>query len=213
MHWEAKSPSEKSENGYRAARTSGHGRGLPDLFLTAAILLAIAPLASAQGSQPTEYQLKAAFLFNFAKFVEWPEKSFAGPQAPFTICVIGQDPFGGALDEYLAKTIGGRPVQLAHYANVNSLAETRRCQILFISASEKAHFHDVIESLHGNGALLVGDADGFAAAGGTIEFTLDDNHVRFSINPDAAQRADLKLSSKLLALAKIGHAGSNNGKS
>jgi len=213
LHWGAKSPGGQSGNGPGAALLSGHGRGLPDLFLTAAILLAIAPLVSAQVSQPTEYQLKAAFLFNFAKFIEWPEKSFAGPQAPFTICVIGQDPFGGALDEYLAKTIEGRPVQLAHYANVNGPAETRHCQIVFISASEKAHFHDVIESLRGSAALLVGDADGFAASGGTIEFTLEDNHIRFSINPDAAQRADLKLSSKLLALAKIVHDGSNNGKS
>lgn len=157
--------------------------------------------------------MKAAFLFNFAKFVEWPDRSFESPQSAFRICVIGQDPFGGALDEYLGKTIEGRPVQLARYPSANGLAETRHCQILFISASEKTHFHEVIESLRGDSALLVGDADGFAASGGTIEFTLEDNHIRFSINPEAAQRADLKLSSKLLALAKIVHDGTNNGKS
>lgn len=168
MNWEAKSPSGQTGNGSRAALKDRHGSALPDLFLTAVILLAIAPLASAQVSQPTEYQLKAAFLFNFAKFIDWPEKSFAGPQSPFTICVIGQDPFGGALDEYLARTIGGRAVQLAHYPSANDLAEARHCQILFISASEKAHFHDVIESLRGNAALLVGDADGFAASGGRL---------------------------------------------
>jgi hypothetical protein len=182
-------------------------------ILAAPILLFVPPLASPQGGQPSEYQLKAAFLFNFAKFIDWPEKSFAGPQSAFTICVIGQDPFGGALDEYLAKTIGGRRVQLAHFPSASAPPQPRSCQIAFVSGSEKTHFHDVIEGLHGSAALLVGDADGFAASGGTIEFMLEDNHIRFSINPEAAQRADLKLSSKLLALAKIVHDGSNNGKS
>lgn len=182
-------------------------------LLTALLLLVTAPLSSTQNGQPTEYQLKAAFLFNFAKFIDWPDRSFEGPRSAFTICVIGQDPFGGALDEYLVKTIEGRPVQLTHFPNGIPPMEARRCQIAFISASEKAHFRAVIESLNGSSALLVGDADGFTASGGTIEFTLEDNHIRFAINPDAAQRADLKLSSKLLALAKIVHDGTNNGKS
>lgn len=182
-------------------------------LLTALLLVVTAPLSYPQNGQPTEYQLKAAFLFNFAKFIDWPERSFEGPRSAFMICVIGQDPFGGALDEYLAKTIDGRPVHLAHFPSEIALTEARRCQIAFISASEKAHFRAVIESLNGSSALLVGDADGFAASGGTIEFTLEDNHIRFAINPDAAQRADLKLSSKLLALAKIVHDGTNNGKS
>lgn len=176
------------------------------------ISLVTAPIASPQGGQPTEYQLKAAFLFNFAKFIEWPAKTFGNAESPFTICVIGQDPFGTALDVYLAKTIDGRPVHIAHFPNANVIAEARHCQIVFISASERGHFHEVIIGLTGVDALLVGDADGFAASGGTIEFMLEDNHVRFAINPDAAGRADLKVSSKLLALAKIVRDGSNNGK-
>lgn len=182
------------------------------ILLAMLISLVAPPFASPQAGAPSEYQLKAAFLFNFAKFIEWPEKSFGNAVAPFTICVIGQDPFGGALDEYLAKTIEGRPVHIAHFPNANVLAEARHCQIVFISASEREHFHNVIMSLTGVDALLVGDADGFAASGGTIEFMLEDNHIRFAINPDAAGRADLKVSSKLLALAKIVHDGSNNGK-
>jgi hypothetical protein len=178
-------------------------------IFTAPILLFIAPLASPQASQPTEYQLKAVFLFNFAKFVDWPEKTYSSPQSPFMLCVIGQDPFAGALDGYLAMTMGGRTVQVAHFPNATLLAGARRCQITFVSASEKIHLRDVIENLKGASVLLVGDTEGFAAAGGTIEFTLEDNHIRFAINPDAAQRADLKLSSKLLALAKIVHDGSN----
>jgi hypothetical protein len=125
------------------------------------------------------------------------------------LCVIGQDPFGGALDEYLAKTMNGRAVQVAHFPSANVLSGVRRCQITFVSASEKLHFRDVVESLKGTSGLLVGDADGFVASGGMIEFTLDDNHIRFAINPDAAERANLKVSSKLLALAKIVHDGSN----
>src|SRR5271170_4095492 len=90
-----------------------------------------APFASSQDGQPSEYQLKAAFLFNFAKFVDWPEKTYASPQSPFMLCVIGQDPFGGALDEYLAKTMGGRSVQMAHFPNETLLAGARQCQITF----------------------------------------------------------------------------------
>jgi hypothetical protein len=179
-------------------------------FLAVLILLFVGvSFASPQASQPSEYQLKAAFLFSFAKFIDWPDKSFATPQSPFMLCVIGQDPFGGALDEYLAKTMDGRAVQVAHFPSANVLSGARHCQITFVSASEKLHFRDVVESLKGTSGLLVGDADGFVAAGGMIEFTLEDNHVRFAINPDAALRADLKVSSKLLALAKIVHNGSN----
>jgi hypothetical protein len=197
--------------GNLGCRLPAKSYGLFSLALLAApiLLFAPAPFASPQASQPSEYQLKAAFLFNFAKFVDWPEKTYSSPQSPFLLCVIGQDPFGGALDEYLAMTMGGRTVQVAHFPNATLLAGARRCQITFVSASEKIHFRDVIENLKGASVLLVGDTDGFAAAGGTIEFTLEDNHIRFAINPDAAQRADLKVSSKLLALAKIVHDGSN----
>jgi hypothetical protein len=182
-------------------------------ILAVPFVLFVAPFASPQANQPSEYQLKAAFLFNFAKFVDWPEKTYASPQSPFMLCVIGQDPFGGALDEYLAKTMGGRSVQMSHFPNGTLLAGARQCQITFVSASEKIHFRGVIENLRGTSSLLVGDADGFVAAGGMIEFTLEDNHIRFAINPEAAQRADLRLSSKLLALAKIVHEGPDNGKS
>jgi hypothetical protein len=183
------------------------------IALAGLISLALGSFASPQGGQPTEYQLKAAFLFNFAKFVNWPDASFASSQAPFTICVIGQDPFGETLNQsLLGKTMGGRAVQIMRFPDENTLAEARHCQIAFISASEKNHFHEVIESLSGTTTLLVGDADGFAASGGAIEFMLEDNHIRFAINPDAADRANLKVSSKLLDLAKIVHDGSNNGK-
>jgi hypothetical protein len=214
LNWEATLQDKNSRKGglgYRLHAKSCVRLALP--FLAALIpLFAAVSFASPQTSPPTEYQLKAAFLFNFAKFIDWPDKSFPTPQSPFTLCVIGQDPFGGALDEYLAKTMGGRPVQLAHFPNANILSGARRCQIVFVSGSEKSHFHNVIESLSGTNSLLIGDTDGFAAAGGAIEFMLEDNHIRFVINPDAAGRADLKVSSKLLALAKIVHEEPKSGK-
>lgn len=160
---------------------------------------------------PSEYQVKAAFLFNFAKFVEWPADAFASSQAPFVICVLGEDPFGPMLDTTLAgKTMGTHPVLLRRIKEHN---DARRCHIVFVSSSESRNFAAVVDSVRGFAVLLVGDTDGFAAAGGSIEFTIEGNHVRFLINPDAAQRAGLMLSSKLLMLARIVHDGVVAGKS
>jgi uncharacterized protein DUF4154 len=178
------------------------------------LMLSLSVPATPQSSGSKEYELKAAFLLNFAKFIDWPPDSFASATSPFLICVVGQDPFGTALNQsLLGKTMDGRVVQIIRYPNMGDLPDARHCQIVFVSASEKSHFRDVIGVLRGANTLMVGDADGFAAAGGTIEFMLEDNHIRFAINPDAAERADLKISSKLLALAKIVHEGPTNGKS
>ncbi len=167
----------------------------------------VAPETYSQSPQPTEYELKAAFLFSFAKFVEWPDKSFAGAKSAFTVCVIGSDPFGSYLDEYfLGKTIADRPTEVDHFPSF-AAAAGRRCQIAFVSASEKPHLRDVIEAFRGQSTLLVGDTQGFAESGGAIEFLLENNRIRFAINPEAADRADLKVSSKLLALAEIVHGG------
>jgi hypothetical protein len=164
------------------------------------ILLPVAPRSVAQADSPSEYQLKAAFLFNFAKFIDWPPSS---PGAPFAICILGQDPFGRALDDSLqGKMIGDRQLEVRR---LKDKTEARRCRMVFISSSESAHLADILESLRGANVLTVGETNGFAAAGGTIEFTLQDNRVRFAINTDAANRAGLMFSSKLLALAKIVH--------
>lgn len=158
-------------------------------------------LARGQSREPSGYEVKTAFLFNFAKFIDWPPSSFATPQFPFTICVLGLDPFGNVLDEALqGKVIGDRPLALRR---LKDKAEARRCQIVFVSSSESAHLAEILISLQGANVLLVGETNGFAASGGTIEFTLEENHVRFSINTDAVNRSGLRFSSKLLALAKI----------
>jgi hypothetical protein len=164
----------------------------------------------AQDSAPTEYQLKAAFLFNFAKFVDWPASSFASAQAPFAICILGEDPFGAAIDDTLrAGTIEGRAVTVER---IHDASQLRSCQVAFISASEKDHMREILQSVRGANVLLVGETTGFAAAGGAIQFQLQDNHIRFSINPDAAERAGLCVSSKLLSLATIVHDSAGKGK-
>jgi len=155
----------------------------------------------AQAKTANEYQVKAEFLYNFVKFVDWPPSAFTGPNQRLAICVYGRDPFGTALeDALLGKTIGDRQVSLVRATQFQDLVG---CHVVFVSASEREPTADLAGRLKGRPVLLVGESDGFAASGGTIQFTIEDNRVHFVINPDAADRAGLKISSKLLALAKI----------
>lgn len=148
-------------------------------------------------------------MFNFAKFIEWPQGAFAGPQSPFTICVFGKDPFGSSLDEALAnKTVGDRPISIQR---PKDKMELKHCQIVFFSRTETEHIAEILGTLQGSNVLLVGESEGFAESGGMIEFTLEQGRVRFSINPDAAEHANLRFSSKLLALAKIVHGAARAG--
>lgn len=191
------------------ARRPGVGRRwrAPQLSarLVLLLLISFAAVASvrAQDSAPTEYQLKAVFLYNFAKFIDWPPGSFATPQSPFLICILGADPFGSAIDDTLKnKTVGDRPLVVER---AKESAEVRHCQIVFISASEKHRLPEILIALQGANALVVGDTDGFADTGGTVQLMLEQNHIRFAINTNAADSAGLRISSKLLALAKVVH--------
>lgn len=169
--------------------------------LIVCVAFSMSPAGWAQSNPRGEYDLKAAFLFNFAKFIDWPAGSFTSPQSPFTICVLGRDPFGRVLDDNLqGKMIRDQPLAVRR---LKDRTEARRCQVVFVSSSENAHLAEILESVRGANVLLVGDTIGFAAAGGTIELTLEDNRVRFTINTDAAGRTGLTFSSKLLALAKL----------
>lgn len=178
--------------------------------IIAVTLVTIAAFSTPSASWPQanprgEYDLKAAFLFNFAKFIEWPARSFTSPQSVFTICVLGRDPFGHVLDDTLqGKMIKDRPLAVRR---LKDKTEARSCQMVFVSGSQSAQLAEVLESVRGTSVLLVGDTNGFAAAGGTIELTLEGNRVRFTINTDAAGRAGLIFSSKLLVLAKLVHDG------
>ena len=167
------------------------------------LLLLAVPAARSQDTEPSEYKLKAAFLYNFAKFVDWPESSVANPESAFAVCVLGKDPFGQLLDDTLLnKKIADRRVVVER---LKDKSEARRCQMVFVSAAEGPNLPAILDATKGASVLLVGDTPDFAASGGTIEFTLEDGRIRFIINTDAADRAKLRVDSKLLALAKIVH--------
>ena len=133
--------------------------------------------------------------------MDWPPNSFAGPDAPFLVCVLGTDPFGGALDNALRGKVIAE--HAASVSRIKRVADINGCQILFIAASESHLLPEVLAKIRGQYVLVIGESDDFASSGGAIQFTLEENRVRFFINPDAADRAGLKISSKLLALAKI----------
>ncbi len=153
-----------------------------------------------QAQSSSEYQVKAAFLYNFAKFVDWPGDAFSGASAPLVIGVIGNDPFGGALDQAInGKNIGARRLTVRRLKWGQDL---RSCHILFISSSERQRLPQIIQSLKGSNVLTVGDMGQFNQQGGMINFILESNKVRFEINSRGADQARLRISSKLLALAK-----------
>ena len=156
-----------------------------------------------QAAPSVEYQVKAAFLLNFAKFVEWPQDAFQTDKTPITLCVFRHDPFGSALDEIIReKAINNREL-LAR--RVNDLPELKTCQLVFVSGREEKQLPEILNSLKGASALVVGEGEDFAERGGAVQFFLENNKLRFAINVDAIQRARLQASSKLLALARIVH--------
>ena len=162
-----------------------------------AFLAAFQPQARAQVS---EYELKAAFLSRFAEFVTWPGKAFSSPGAPIIIGVMGDDPFGGALErEVKGKTVSDRKVVIRR---VRSTDDLKNCHIAFISNSERSRFGEIVASLGGANVLTVGDTEQFAQQGGAIGFKVIGPAVRFEINNGAAQRAGLGLSSRLLKLGR-----------
>lgn len=211
MHWTYKIRRNFEVAG---ARSTAHRRIFSKGRWNSALVLLCVLFAAnpgvAQTNAPTEYQLKAAFLFNFAKFVEWPPDSFAAPQSDFTICILGADPFGQAIDKTLrGRAIDGHTVAIRRLRNT---ADLRRCQIAFISASEQGHVQNILKTIRGANVLVVGETPGFAASGGAIQFEMQDRRIRFVINPEAAEQAGLWVSSKLLSLATIVHAAPSNGK-
>jgi len=158
----------------------------------------------AHGAEPPtapEYEVKAAFLFHFASFVSWPAGAPKGGEKLFTIGILGDDPFGKALDSIAqAKAVGGKKMAVRRFRAVEDYAP---CHILFISSSVESHLPAILKKVAGSGALLVGDAAGLARRGVHIGFYIEDDRVRFEANPAAAERDGLKLSAKLLRLARV----------
>jgi hypothetical protein len=154
--------------------------------------------ASASGPAPGEYEIKAAFLFNFAKFVEWPPSAL-GPNDPIRIGIFGKDPFGPDLEKTIqGKKIGDHPVELERYTD--KLPQNLP-HVLFICASEKKNLSRILAQTMATSTLTVSEADGFCESGGIINFKRAERKVRFEINPKAGEHQKFKLSSKLMGVA------------
>ena len=162
------------------------------------VLLCLFFAVTVKAQVAREYQVKAAFLFNFGQFVEWPPSSFTATNTPFVIGILGSDPFGSFIDETVAgEKVSGHPIIVQRYTDVK---EIRNCHVLFINqpySSEIANF------LNNRSILTVSDENDFAKNGGMIRFSTQKNKIRLQINPSAAKAAKLTISSKLLRLAEI----------
>jgi hypothetical protein len=168
------------------------------LLCAAILLLMFSSPAAAQAGKPTEYQVKAAYLFNFGKFVKWPEQT-SSEHDTFSICVLGSDPFGKVLDVTVSgEQIDGRKARVRRLA---SAADANGCRILFVSRSEEGRLGSVLATLGRSPVLTVSDIDGFANRDGMIQFVMDRDRVRFQVNLAATQKAGLSLSSELLKVA------------
>ena len=161
--------------------------------------LPLIPCLQAQKSSPTEYEVKAAYLYNFGRFIEWPTKTTAPSGGPFTVCVLGQDPFGQALNAVLTgETIDGTNTVAAR---ISKPQEAVNCRILFISSSEDSHLKQILVALAGTSVLTVSDMPEFSQRGGMVQFIVDGKRVRFEVNLTPVENAHLTLSSQLLKVA------------
>lgn len=166
-------------------------------FGSAFLFLAISVAAQSENSR--EYELKAAFMHNFARFAEWPESAFATSNSPIVIALLGDDPFGRVLDETVRReTIGGRRLLVERHRRAE---EVKTCHILFVSQSEIRQMDEIVKSLKGKAVLTVTDAPRPAFAGVIIRFTTEKHELCFHINHPAARAAGLTISSRLLRLA------------
>jgi hypothetical protein len=162
-------------------------------ILSAIVMTLFAPPAAFSADDHLEYRVKAAFLFNFLKFVEWPSGS---AQSPLVIGVLGHDPFGDVLDQTVrGKMVNGRSIEIRRYYRI---ADVKDCNILFLARSESDHRTVPVQP----GLLTVGESPGFLKAGGIINFYREDNHVHFEIQSSIAHSAGLRVSSQLLKLGK-----------
>jgi hypothetical protein len=192
----------------RTAPTTSRGRKtLPCILRRAWFLSIISSCVLAgfclhvQAQQPKadEFQVKAAYLYNFGRFIEWPNENASGKNEAFEICVLGADPFGPTLDATLAReTIDGKSVAAKR---ISKPQDVDSCRIVFISSSEEGHLKEVLAALDKASVLTVSDIPRFSERGGMIGFILDGNRVRFDVNLASAQDARLTLSSELLKVA------------
>jgi len=169
------------------------------LLATLSIAAVLPSVATGQARE--EYRLKAAFLFNFTRFVEWPAQAFKSSRDPIAICLVGKNPFGDTLaDSVNGKISQNRPLIVIPIADP---AQAATCHVLFVPASERKKLGLLLDATAGRGVLTVGETESFLADGGVISLKLDDRKIRIQVNPGAADQQHLKISSKLLSLAEI----------
>jgi hypothetical protein len=171
-------------------------------LLLLALFAALACPSGLRAESPVEreYEIKAAYIYNFINYIDWPENAFPAPGGIITIGVVGETQFRAALNVLNGKQIKGRTVALKQ---INDPKDLDQCQIVFISSSEKSRVPELLGKLKDSRVLTVSEIDGFAEQGGIINFISEHNRVRFEINPDAARRLGLNISSELLKLAKL----------
>ncbi len=176
-------------------------KALTIFLLTFAAWTCVLPasIAGTQGADTAvEYKIKAAFLLNFAKFINWPEGSFPGDDQFFKVCVLGTNPFGSALAAIESRTVGNRKIDLHYVADVQ---QAKDCHLLFVSGSEKNNLQNISRVLGDRTMIMVSDISGFAGSGGIIEFVTKDNKLAFIINLNRAREQGLEIHSALLDLA------------
>ena len=169
------------------------------LLLLATGTVGLCPVARAHQIETLEleYKLKAAFLYNFARFIEWPKVN--DPSFPFIFCVLGKDPFGAALSGLQERSIDDQAIKLHYAAGISTGLD--QCQMLFVSKSEKQNMHQVIRFTKNKPIVTVSDIEGFAATGGMFEFITTEGKLSFIINNSKAQACGLRVNSSLLNLA------------
>jgi YfiR/HmsC-like len=178
-------------------------------LLVASLLLAVQGLLcgpwpavalAEESSRQGEYLLKTAFLYNFAKFVEWPDDSASGSDVPLTLCLMGDYPVEGTLDSIAGKTVRGRKLSIMH---VRSVVEAKKCHLLYLAPSEIARLAEVVQGLQNDPVLTVCDVDGCAQAGVMIAMRMEQQRIHLDINLAAVQRTPLKMSAQLIKLSRV----------
>ena len=173
---------------------------LTGLLLVFGLIVSMGAVLIAAKSTSREYRIKAAFLSSFAKFVAWPESVFENDRSPIVIAVVGEDPFKSALDGLRGKAVGRRTIEVRR---VERPKDALGAHLVFIAERETERLADILQAFEAAPVLTVGEAKEFTRLGGIVRFYQERNRIRFEINPDAAERVGLKLSSQLLKLARI----------
>jgi YfiR/HmsC-like len=185
----------------RSDALSWHGKRFLVTVLALCLLPCAGTPAEAQSERLSENQIKAGFLFNFTKFVDWPPDAFHDPSVPIELGVVGDTPITDlVLEAAASKIVNGRAVTVK---KVKEGQDLRGLHILFVSSAEEKHVTQILERIKGSSVLTVGEADGFAQSGGVINFFVEGNKVRLEINLEAAARSRLKISAKVIAVARL----------